>query len=175
VNTRFYIWCEAAAHSSASCSDGPYEWGIHLGAGNIAIDRLPTIWQGILSHILKDHDCEEIGACWCRQSCGRTDAKQHRYPIHLRHCRSLNSRHYWFVKPHVEILIIHLQIFTLLELHFTSFFACVLRFVAGISFLSEVNRIVTQVITRGDVVLRLQGSGFCDLKPNRCIALRPNQ
>jgi hypothetical protein len=29
---------------------------------------------------------------------------------------------------------------------------------------------VTRLITRGDVVLRLQGSGLCDLKPDRCVA-----
>jgi hypothetical protein len=38
--------------------------------------------------------------------------------------------------------------------------ACVLRFVAWISLCGEVNRIVTWLITRGDVVLRLQGSVF---------------
>jgi hypothetical protein len=47
---------------------------------------------------------------------------------------------------------------------------CVLRFAAGISLHGKVNRIVTQLITRGDVVLRLQGSGLCDLKPDRCVA-----
>jgi hypothetical protein len=30
---------------------------------------------------------------------------------------------------------------------------------------------MTRLITRGDVVLRLQGSGLCDLKPDRCVAL----
>jgi hypothetical protein len=34
---------------------------------------------------------------------------------------SLNNHRYRFVKPHVEILIIHLQIVTLLELHFILF------------------------------------------------------
>jgi hypothetical protein len=48
--------------------------------------------------------------------------------------------------------------------------ACVLRFAVGISLRGEVNRIVTQLITRGDMVLRLQGSGLCDLKPDRCVA-----
>jgi hypothetical protein len=48
--------------------------------------------------------------------------------------------------------------------------ACVLQFAAGISLHSEVNRIVTWLITKGDVVLRLQGSGLCDLKPDRCVA-----
>jgi hypothetical protein len=40
---------------------------------------------------------------------------------------------------------------------------------------------VTRLITRGDVVLRLQGPGLCDLKPDRCVAsdqidsyLKPN-
>jgi hypothetical protein len=48
--------------------------------------------------------------------------------------------------------------------------ACVLRFAAGISLRGEVNRIVTWLITREDVVLRLQGSGLYDLKPDRCVA-----
>ena len=39
----------------------------------------------------------------------------------------------------------------------------------------SVNRIVTRLITRGDVVLRLQGLGLCDLKPDRCVALRTNR
>jgi hypothetical protein len=38
--------------------------------------------------------------------------------------------------------------------------ACVLRFATGISLRGEVNRIVTRLIIRGDVVLRLQGLGF---------------
>jgi hypothetical protein len=29
---------------------------------------------------------------------------------------------------------------------------------------------VTRLITREDVVLRLQGFGLCDLKPDRCVA-----
>jgi hypothetical protein len=29
---------------------------------------------------------------------------------------------------------------------------------------------VTRLISRGDVVLRLQGSGLYDLKPDRCVA-----
>jgi hypothetical protein len=48
--------------------------------------------------------------------------------------------------------------------------ACVLRFAAGISLRGEVNRIVTRLITRGDVVLRLQGSALYDLKPDRYVA-----
>jgi hypothetical protein len=48
--------------------------------------------------------------------------------------------------------------------------ACILRFAAGINLRGEVNRIVTRLLTKGDVVLRLQGSGLCDLKPDRCVA-----
>jgi hypothetical protein len=44
-------------------------------------------------------------------------------------------------------------------------------FAVGISLLSEVNWIVTWLITRGDVVLRLQDLGLCDLKQDRCVAL----
>ena len=57
-----------------------------------------------------------------------------------------------------------------------SFLFLLVFFVAqvGISLLGEVNRIVTRLITRGDVVLRLQGLGLCDLKPDRCVALRRN-
>jgi hypothetical protein len=47
--------------------------------------------------------------------------------------------------------------------------AYVLRFTAGISLCGEVNQIVTWLITKGDVVLRLQGLGLCDLKPDRCV------
>jgi hypothetical protein len=49
--------------------------------------------------------------------------------------------------------------------------ACVLQFIAGIRLCGEVNRIVTRLITRGDVVLRLQDSGLCDLKSDQCVAL----
>jgi hypothetical protein len=49
------------------------------------------------------------------------------------------------------------------------------RFAAEITLLGEVNRIVTRLITRGDVVLRLQGLGLCDLKPDQCVALRTNR
>ena len=66
-------------------------------------------------------------------------------------------------------------IVTSIELRFYLVLACVLRFVAGISLLGEVNRIVTWLITRGDVVLRLQGLGLCDLKPDRCVAIRTNR
>jgi hypothetical protein len=79
------------------------------------------------------------------------------------------------VKPHVEILIIYIQIITLLELHFIFILACVLRFAAGISLSGEVSRIVTRLITIEDVVLRLQGSGLCDLKLDRCVAFRLNR
>jgi hypothetical protein len=48
--------------------------------------------------------------------------------------------------------------------------ACVIRFTAGISLRGKVNQIVTRLITRGNVVLRLQGSGLCDLEPDRCVA-----
>jgi hypothetical protein len=66
-------------------------------------------------------------------------------------------------------------IVTLFELHFYRVLAYVIRFAAGISLHGEVNRIVTRLITGGDVVLRLQGSGLCDLKADRCVTLRPNQ
>jgi len=48
---------------------------------------------------------------------------------------------------------------------------CVLRFTAGISLLDDVSWILTRLITIGDVVLRLYGSGLCDLKPDRCVVL----
>ncbi len=38
---------------------------------------------------------------------------------------------------------------------------------AGISLLGEVNRVSTRLITRGDVVLGLQGSDRVDRKPDR--------
>lgn len=50
---------------------------------------------------------------------------------------------------------------------------CVHLFAAEISLLDKVNKIVARLITkaRGDVVLRLQASGLCDLKLYRCVAL----
>jgi hypothetical protein len=48
--------------------------------------------------------------------------------------------------------------------------ACILQFIAGISLLGEVNQIVTRLITREDVVLKLQGLGLCDLKLDWCVA-----
>ena len=53
--------------------------------------------------------------------------------------------------------------------------ACVFGFSVGARLLGEVNWIVTQLITRRDVVLRLQGLGLCDLKLDQCVALRPNR
>jgi len=46
---------------------------------------------------------------------------------------------------------------------------------AGISLRGKVNRIVTRLITRGVVVLRLQEFGSLDLKPDRCVALHQNE
>jgi hypothetical protein len=46
---------------------------------------------------------------------------------------------------------------------------------AGISFRGEVNRIVTLLITRGIVVLRLQGSRSLDLKPDPCVTPALNE
>jgi hypothetical protein len=43
---------------------------------------------------------------------------------------------------------------------------------ARISLRGEVNRVVTRLIIRGVVVLRLQGSDLCGLKQDRCVALR---
>ena len=75
--------------------------------------------------------------------------------------------------PKFKILIIHLQLSLCLGC-FYLVLACVLPFTARISLISKVNRIVTRLITRGDVVLKLQGSGLCDMKPDRCVALQPN-
>jgi hypothetical protein len=46
---------------------------------------------------------------------------------------------------------------------------------AGISLLGEVNQVVTRLITRGVVVLRLQGFGSLDLKPDQCFTLCPRR
>ena len=43
---------------------------------------------------------------------------------------------------------------------------------ARISLRGEVNQVVTRLITRGVVVLRLQGSDLCGLKPDWCVTLR---
>jgi hypothetical protein len=46
---------------------------------------------------------------------------------------------------------------------------------AGIILLGEVNQVVTRLITRGVVVLRLQGFGSSDLEPDQCFTLRPRR
>jgi hypothetical protein len=46
---------------------------------------------------------------------------------------------------------------------------------AGIILRDEVNRVVTRLITRGIVVLRLQGSRSLDLKPDRCVTSALNE
>jgi hypothetical protein len=79
------------------------------------------------------------------------------------------------VKPQLRLLNHSFAIVTSIELCFYLVLACVLRFTAGISLLDEVNQIVTWLLTRGDVVLRLQGLGLCDMKPYWCVPLRPNR
>jgi hypothetical protein len=44
----------------------------------------------------------------------------------------------------------------------------------GTSLLGEVNRIVTQLVTR-EVVLRLLGLGLCDLQLDQCVKSITNQ
>jgi hypothetical protein len=41
---------------------------------------------------------------------------------------------------------------------------CVLQFIEGITLLSETNHILTQLITKGDVLLRLQCLGLYNLR-----------
>ena len=63
---------------------------------------------------------------------------------------------YRFVKPQLVRLIIHLQ-FELRSFEFLLVFFVAL---AGISLLGEINRVVTRLINRGVVVLRLLDSGL---------------
>jgi len=53
--------------------------------------------------------------------------------------------------------------------------ACVFGFSVGARLLGEVNWIVTQLITKGGMVLRLQDSRLSDLTPYQCVALGQNQ
>jgi hypothetical protein len=67
---------------------------------------------------------------------------------------------YRFVRPQ----LVYLSFICSCYFNWVAFYlvlACVLRFAVGISLLGEVNRLVTRLITRGDVVLRLQSSGLC--------------
>jgi hypothetical protein len=74
---------------------------------------------------------------------------------------SSNSRRYRFVKPQLicRVNILRAASFEFLLVFFIS--------QAGISLRGEVNWIVTRLITRGIVVLRLQGSRSLVLKPDR--------
>jgi hypothetical protein len=68
----------------------------------------------------------------------------------LRLFRPLTVTVFRFVRPQLGVLNHSSAIVTSIELRFILFFL--------------------MLITRGDVVLRLQGSGLCDLKPDRCVA-----
>jgi hypothetical protein len=46
---------------------------------------------------------------------------------------------------------------------------------AGISLLGEVNRIVTMVDNQRSCGAKIAGFEFADLKPDRCVALRPKR
>jgi hypothetical protein len=74
------------------------------------------------------------------------------------------------VKPHIRDLNHISIIVTILELCVILFLLVFFDSQLGISLLGEVNWIVKRLITRGDLVLRLQGWGLCDLKPDRCVA-----
>jgi hypothetical protein len=73
------------------------------------------------------------------------------------HCQSPFHR---FVRLHFENLIIHLQFVPNLKLRSSKFLLVFFVSQAGISLRGEVNRLETRLITRGVVVLRLQGSIF---------------
>jgi hypothetical protein len=64
------------------------------------------------------------------------------------------------VRAHFENLIIHLQFVPNLKLRSSEFLLVFFVLQAGISLRGEVNRLETRLLTRGVVVLRLQGSVF---------------
>jgi hypothetical protein len=75
------------------------------------------------------------------------------------------------VKPHIRYLHYTSIVVTTIELCTFKFLLVFYESHARISLLNEVNWIVTRLISNGTVVLRLQGMGLCDLKPDRCVEI----